>query len=117
VGGRDVLLEQLAHLRLTAERPNVELHIIPFTAGAHLGLWELYTIMTIPGSALTEETETVVYREAGDSEHLVRDDKARIDQYEDGFRKVMAQTLDREKTRHHIDLIRDQVEGSPPLER
>lgn len=113
IGGSDVLVEQLAHLRMMAERPNIELHIIPFRAGAHLGLWELYTIMTIPGSSLTGgDAETVVYREAGDDEHLVRDDEVRIGQYEASFRDVLAQSLDRKETRVLIDRLKLEVKGS-----
>jgi transcriptional regulator with XRE-family HTH domain len=113
VGGQAVLFEQLTHLGQMAERPNVELRIIPFSAGAHLGLWELYTIMTIPGSPLTgEEAETIVYREAGDDEHIVRDDKTRIAQYETGFRDVLAQALGRGQTLRLIDRLKLPLTGS-----
>lgn len=113
VGGSEVLVEQLIHIREMTERPNIELHIIPFEAGAHLGLWELYTIMTIPGSSLTGwKAETIVYREAGNDEHLVRDDVVRIGHYETSFDHVMKLALDQEKTRGLIDRLKLQVEGT-----
>lgn len=35
VGGSDIMRDQLDHLALLAERPNVDLRIIPFAVGAH----------------------------------------------------------------------------------
>lgn len=37
VGGKKVMREQLLHLLTLTERPNIELQVIPFSAGAHAG--------------------------------------------------------------------------------
>lgn len=108
VGGSQVLFRQLVHLRRIAERPNVTLHITPFTAGAHLGLWELFVIMTIPASTLTGESEqTIVYREAGDAEFLVRSDESRIKEYRTSFDVLMGESLDQAETVKMLDRLID----------
>ncbi|MEE1761615.1 helix-turn-helix domain-containing protein [Streptomyces sp. SP18BB07] len=35
VGGTDVMVEQINHLHAMAQRPNVDIQVLPFTAGAH----------------------------------------------------------------------------------
>ncbi|WP_033321440.1 helix-turn-helix domain-containing protein [Streptomyces yerevanensis] len=35
VGGADVMVEQIDHLRAMAQRPNVDIQVLPFTTGAH----------------------------------------------------------------------------------
>ncbi|MFC7816173.1 DUF5753 domain-containing protein [Streptomyces sp. NPDC057367] len=35
VGGADVMAEQIDHLTVMAQRPNVDIQILPFTSGAH----------------------------------------------------------------------------------
>jgi transcriptional regulator with XRE-family HTH domain len=120
VGGSGVLHAQLTHLRRMMERPNLDLHIIPFTAAAHLGLWELYVIMTIPASTLTGEPDrTIVYREAGETEFLAHNDKTRVDEYRESFDKVLAESLDRTKTCDVLDRLIHELAGaeaasSPP---
>jgi hypothetical protein len=121
VGGGEVRLAQLVHLRRMAERPNVHLHVIPFTAQAHLGLWELYVIITIPASSLTGEPEqTIVYREAGDAEFLVHhDEQVRVNEYRDNFNAVLAKSLNQAETCDLLDRLISEVTGtetasSPP---
>lgn len=113
VGGRDVLFEQLGHLHRMTELEKLDVRVIPFEADVHLGLWEQFVIMTIPASELTgEASETIVYREAGDSEHLVRHDPDRIDGYEKAFENVLAQTLNRDDSRLLIERLQRQLSES-----
>lgn len=116
IGGPTVLLAQLGHLRQMSELDNVELRIIPFDADAHLGLWEEFVIMTIPASRVTGEAqETIVYREAGDSEHLVRDDGEpgrRTAQHQQAFDEVSRQALDVEESRALMDRLRVELQMS-----
>jgi transcriptional regulator with XRE-family HTH domain len=115
IGGSRVLLEQLVHLRRIAERPNLDLHIIPFTAKAHLGLWELYVIMTIPASSLTGEPDkTIIYREAGDAEFLVHNDKAR-ENYRKNFDEVLVEAFDQAKSCGLLDQLIHKLTGSEAM--
>lgn len=45
VGGPDVMAEQLAHFTVIAKRPNVTLQVIPFSAGAHPAMENMFTII------------------------------------------------------------------------
>jgi transcriptional regulator with XRE-family HTH domain len=113
VGGSQVLFKQLVHLRRMAERPNLHLHIIPFTAPAHLGLWELYVIMTIPASTLTgEPDQTIIYREAGDAEVLVRNDESRIKEYRTSFDSVLDEALSQSETHTLLDQLIHKLRSS-----
>ncbi len=114
VDGSQVLFKQLVHLRRIAERPNVHLHVIPFTASAHLGLWEVYVIMTIPASTLTgEPDQTIIYREAGDTEFLVHNDESRITEYKKTFDAVLAESLSQDQTYDLLDQLIHGLESSP----
>jgi transcriptional regulator with XRE-family HTH domain len=113
IGGSRVLFKQLVHLRWIAERPNLHLHIIPFTARAHRGLWELYVIMTIPASTLTGEPDrTIIYREAGDAEFLVNTDEARIKEYRNSFEAVLAESLNKVETFSLLDQLIHELKDS-----
>jgi transcriptional regulator with XRE-family HTH domain len=48
VGGADVMREQLERLVKLAERPNVDIQVLPFTAGAHAGTEGAFTLLTFP---------------------------------------------------------------------
>jgi transcriptional regulator with XRE-family HTH domain len=45
VGSPDVMNEQLAHFSAIAKRPNVTLQVIPFAAGAHPAMENMFTII------------------------------------------------------------------------
>ncbi|MFF7586589.1 DUF5753 domain-containing protein [Kitasatospora purpeofusca] len=48
VGGLDVMREQLSHLEWMAERPNITIQVIPFSAGAHASLGGSYVVPRFP---------------------------------------------------------------------
>ena len=48
VGGAEVQAGQLLHLMFVANRPNVEIRILPVTRGAHAGLVGPFTLLTFP---------------------------------------------------------------------
>ncbi|GLZ39149.1 helix-turn-helix transcriptional regulator [Actinokineospora sp. NBRC 105648] len=110
VGGPAVLLDQLAHLHRITAGSAVELRVIPLTAGEHLGLWEPFMIMEIPGSPLTDTLrETVLYREVGDSEHLIRGGDPRVAEFRAGYAAAAAQALDAPASRSLIAELRDRL--------
>lgn len=54
---RDIMREQLKHLVELAGRPNIELNLLPFTAGFHPGTEGSYIVLEM------SQTESVVYME------------------------------------------------------
>lgn len=51
VGGASALAEQIQHLRTMSARPNVEVRVLPFSAGAHPGGKGEFTILDFPEHA------------------------------------------------------------------
>jgi transcriptional regulator with XRE-family HTH domain len=45
VGGRSVLRNQLDHLAKLSELPNIDLHVLPFAAGAHSAMTSSFTLL------------------------------------------------------------------------
>ena len=111
VGGRAVMAGQLAHLAEVAARPTVEIRVLPFTAGAHLGSWEQFMIMDLPDSEWIGRDVRVVYLEIGESEHVIRDDRDRIAQYEEAFAGIVSQSLDAAASLAMINRLRSELEG------
>lgn len=48
VGGRAVMHDQLNHLAGLAERPNVTVQVLPFSRGAHPGMFGPYLLLSFP---------------------------------------------------------------------
>jgi hypothetical protein len=79
VGGRDVLRRQLQRLYDASQRPHLELHVLPFEAGAHAALGESFVIFEfgagdrapvvhsedlVGGQLRTKSSDVQVYRDA-----------------------------------------------------
>ncbi|MHB9862309.1 helix-turn-helix domain-containing protein [Streptomyces sp. YIM S03343] len=54
VGGPDVMQTQLNHVIAMAERPNVTVQILPFSRGAHSGMFGPYLLMSFPQETAQE---------------------------------------------------------------
>lgn len=48
VGGRELMRAQLAHVTEAAQMPNVTVQVLPFGAGAHMGMTGSFTILCYP---------------------------------------------------------------------
>jgi len=54
IGGPEVMRKQLDHLEEMAQHPNVELQVIPHSAGAHAGLFGAFVLFTFPNPAFSD---------------------------------------------------------------
>ena len=74
--GAEVLAAQLHHLAECATRPNMEIRVLPFSAGAHAsptGAFKLFTVEgPFPQVAHAETPQGAVYIESPDCDRLVR---------------------------------------------
>ena len=52
IGGVAVMREQLEHLIKMAERPNITIRLLPFSAGAHPGLDGAFSVLEFPDPAM-----------------------------------------------------------------
>jgi hypothetical protein len=71
VGGSEVMRDQLAHLLQATDQANIRVQVLPFSAGAHVGMSGAFNIMSFdtPGSMDVVYTETVlgqIWVEGGD---------------------------------------------------
>ncbi|MHC8422606.1 helix-turn-helix domain-containing protein [Streptomyces sp. NB004] len=48
VGGSTVMRDQLEHLATMAERPNITVQVLPFSRGAHSGMFGPYLLLSFP---------------------------------------------------------------------
>jgi transcriptional regulator with XRE-family HTH domain len=60
IGDADVMAMQLEHLLVMGARPNVTIQLVPFAAGAYLGLSGAFAVAEVPGEADAAYLETGV---------------------------------------------------------
>lgn len=70
VGGPDVMREQVRHLLASSERPNVNIYVVPFAAGAHASVSGAYEVMhfadgVFPATVYLESLHGSHYEDAG----------------------------------------------------
>lgn len=75
VSGPQVMVTQLSHLVAYAQRPNIEIRILPFRAGAHPSTAGAFRILTMadpfPEVAYVESPAGTVYIETPETDRLV----------------------------------------------
>jgi hypothetical protein len=81
VGGRDVMLKQLEHLKDLSARPRIDLHILPFARGAHPRMGGAFTILQFEDKNLDD----LLYLENAGGESTDRDDPDLIADYRRDF--------------------------------
>ncbi|MBZ6228636.1 helix-turn-helix domain-containing protein [Streptomyces olivaceus] len=105
IGSPAVMRQQFAHLVQASEQPNVTIQLVPFSLGAHPGLYGPFVILTFPlptGPLVwLENPNNSVYLEA----------ESDIRNYNDIFDKLRASALSPAETRTH--LIRTAEEFEP----
>ena len=102
IGGREVMQRQLAYLAEVARRPNTQLRIVPFEAGAYPGMAGPLVLLK-----LAENGEEVAFLESVGGDELIRDEPATITKYADNFETMVGKSLSRERSE---TLIRERVE-------
>ncbi|GAA0374745.1 helix-turn-helix transcriptional regulator [Streptomyces blastmyceticus] len=54
VGGRSIMAAQLQHLEEVSERPNIDVQVLPFSAGAHAGVLGTFVLFSFPTPAFSD---------------------------------------------------------------
>ncbi|WP_051343338.1 helix-turn-helix domain-containing protein [Pseudonocardia spinosispora] len=80
VGGAEVAAEQLTYLAELADRPNVEIQVLPVSLGAHPGIGGSFQLLSFPpnmpgdqGVSYVENTMQAIYYEAAEEVAAYRD--------------------------------------------
>ncbi|MEU3031364.1 helix-turn-helix domain-containing protein [Streptomyces incarnatus] len=103
VGGRGVMMQQLAHLVYVSELPNVSIRVAPFAAGMHLGVVTgPFAVLRFPltGDGVATEPPTV-YAD-GYTGGLYLDKEREVQQYDAAFNDIWEASLDEQASRRLI---------------
>jgi transcriptional regulator with XRE-family HTH domain len=93
IGGPDVLGGQLGHLVDLAESaPNIDIRVLPFTAGAHPAVSCNFTVVSFAGTGDAAEPE-IIYTENGVA-FVLQDDSDEVARYQRIYNRVWGMTAD-----------------------
>ncbi|MGW3104599.1 helix-turn-helix domain-containing protein [Streptomyces sp. NPDC001100] len=102
VGGPGVMARQLARLTEAAQLPQVRLQVLPFAAGAHIGITGPFVIFSFPS---TSDLDVVVLDHLTSSLYLER--KEDLEAYSEAFNTLQFHALSPEDSLDYIAGIGD----------
>ncbi|MEU1167024.1 helix-turn-helix domain-containing protein [Streptomyces sp. NPDC090075] len=102
VGGPGVMTRQLARLMEAARLPQVRLQVLPFAAGAHIGITGPFVIFSFPS---TSDLDVVVLDQLTSSLYLER--KEDLQAYAEAFNTLQIHALSPEDSLDYIAGIQD----------
>ncbi|MEU6551742.1 helix-turn-helix transcriptional regulator [Streptomyces sp. NPDC046915] len=102
VGGPDVMTRQLQRLTEAARLPQVRLQVLPFSAGAHIGITGPFVIFSFPR---TSDLDVVVLDHLTSSLYLERKEDLRA--YSEAFNSLQIHALSPEDSLDYIAGISD----------
>ncbi|WP_165958915.1 helix-turn-helix transcriptional regulator [Actinomadura sp. KC345] len=105
VGGPRVMRNQLRHLIELANRPNVTIEVVPFTAGVNPGLNGSFTILEFP----SPEDDDVLHLENPGSIRVTRDLQDAIVSYRETFEALRKLSLHPEGTAVLLNQIAEEL--------
>ncbi|MFD8199219.1 helix-turn-helix domain-containing protein [Streptomyces sp. NPDC003470] len=97
VGGPGVMARQLTRLVEAARLPHVRLQVLPFSAGAHIGVTGPFVIFSFPS---TSDLDVVVLDHLTSSLHLER--KEDLEAYTEAFNALLIHALSPEDSLDYI---------------
>lgn len=106
VGGADVMREQLERLVKLAERPNIDLQVLPAAAGAHAGAEGSFTLLTFPPELYNDPG--VVYVETR-VRGIYYEDPAEIQLYRQALTRLQVQALTPDESPAMIQRIAEKL--------
>lgn len=109
IGGPTVMRRQLRHLLEVIKRPAVSIQIMPFSAGAHVGLIGSFTLL-----GLQDSGEDLLFLEGAGGDIVNRDDQDMIDAFTTHFGTLSSQALPENET---AALINRRIDELGQLER
>lgn len=104
VGGSATMRAQLAQLREFAERPNITLQVLPFSAGAHSAMDGGFVVLEFPERSHTD----VVYLESQTDSRYLEEPEV-VARYNLVFNHLRAHALSTEQSLSQLDSLRKSV--------
>ncbi|KAK1186262.1 helix-turn-helix transcriptional regulator [Streptomyces sp. NBS 14/10] len=104
VGGPEVMRSQLAHLCHVADQSHITVQVLPFAAGAHLGMNGAFNIIsfTEPGAMDVVYTETAFGR-------LWVEGGGEAAQHQDLFEEISRSALTEPESKAFIEVLREEM--------
>ncbi len=103
-GRPGIMRRQLHHLVEVAERPNVTIELVPFSAGIHAGMRGSFVVIELPDPA-----DDVVYAENPDGGLVIRDTPDEIGTYRETFERLRAVSLGAAESSAYIGKLADEM--------
>lgn len=105
VGGKAVMRRQIRHLIEIADRPNVTMEIVPFTAGVHPGMQGPFVILEFPEAA----DDDVLFLETAKADVIVRDDPEELSSYGEMFEQLKKLSYGPEHALTYLGTVADEM--------
>lgn len=103
-GDPDLMRRQLRHLMEVAEKPNVMIEVVPFSAGVHPGMRGSFVVLEFPDPA----DDDVLYVEDAEGGLVVREDQEEIQTYREIFEQLGDVALKPKESLSHIGRLVDE---------
>lgn len=100
-GGNAVMQAQLEHLKKMSRHPRVDLRILPFGAGAHVGMNGPFVILAFPDP----DDFPLLYLENAAGEYLTKHDQRQVRQFITNFETLQTQSVREDKLDDLIDTV------------
>jgi hypothetical protein len=104
-GGPAVMRGQLQHLMKMAERPNVTIEVIPFSAGLHQGMRASFVVLEFPHHS----DDDVAYVEDAAGGLVIKEDRDEIQSYREIFEQLRGWSLGPKESLGHIGKLADDI--------
>ena len=104
-GGPDVMRHQLHHLMEVAEKPNVTIEVLPFSAGVRHGMKTSFVVLEFPDAA----DDDVLYLEDAEGGLVIREDREEIQAYREIFEDLEKVALKPKETLGHIGKVAEEI--------
>lgn len=104
IGSPAVMRQQFAHLVQAGEQPNVTIQLLPFSAGAHPGLYGPFVLLTFP-----QPTAPLVWLE-NPNNSVYLESESDIQNYTDIFDQLRASALSPAETRARLIRTAEELE-------
>ncbi|HLS02862.1 MAG TPA: helix-turn-helix transcriptional regulator [Beutenbergiaceae bacterium] len=106
VGSRQTMIEQLEHLEHLALRHNIDIQVLPFKNGAHLGMAGAFTILDFP----EPRDPTIVYVSTA-ADGLYLEQESDIKRYNTAFSNVQGIALSSTASMRSLASVKASIEG------
>jgi transcriptional regulator with XRE-family HTH domain len=110
VGGPEVMREQLLRLEELDQRPNINIQVIPFAVGAHVGMRGAFTIFEFP----FEDEDFALLLEHPDGDVLIQNNPEEASRYVETFFELESVAAPKGYIKKITRPILDRLPSDPP---